>query len=303
MKWKIIFILMLFIIPLQVKGESLYFNHGEYQYSNEVIEEAPNIEVEEIYEGENVVYKYRTRDYLIIPEKIIIDTIDFNIFDHINTNLPIEDIKVTEYYDLKTMNNCDGVIEISYGKTIIGKLVHIRIKDYIKVPTEIIVTDYDFDIFKYIETNIKDESKITITGEYNLHMNGKYELTLSYNEQEEKTIIVVDIEENNVLLEDEEVENPSEEKVDIAPVEDEDDLFPLEKKVIVHKYVYETNNYIDNSYEEYKSNEDSCINENPVNTEVIYKTKEVKDKTFYYVSYAFYSIVIILLSIIVVRKK
>jgi len=299
-----VFLLMLFIVPLKVKGEEFYFNYGAYNYSEEYVEEKKDLEVEVINDGEKDVYKYRTRDYIIIPLYIVIESRDANIYDYIDTNIPLEQLEVIEYYDLKTMNNCNGAFEIRYKKSVIGKLVSIRIKNYIEVPEEIIVNDYNFEIWNYIETDIQKKEDIVFSGEYDLNSNGEYELLITYNDIAKKTKIIVEIEENNKVLDDEEKDGikdnvEEEEKGDIA-----DNITQKEEIIEVTIEEKQPITCINNYYEikEQEKEIEYVDRIVPVNNKTTYDDADY-NKYFRYVSYAFYSITTILLSIIVVRKK
>lgn len=306
MKWKMLFIfgLMFFVIPLHAKAETFYFNYSDYYYSDIPVQADMGVEVEEVFYDEKIMYRYRTRDYLTVPDNIYIYDRSFNIFSYIDTNIPLEDIEVINYYDLETMNNCDGAVEIRYHDAIISKLVHIAIKNYIKVPSEIVVTSYDFDIWEYIDTDIEDKSDVKFVGEYDLFTNGQYDLLITYYGIDAETTIIVEIEEN-VIKEDPEI------KDDVIKEEPEikDDLITnnqdQKEEVINEVTMYEIDNYSNN----YSNTNDKCDGINkvlyrpPFNNQIIYKEQTVNNKYFYYISYGFYAITTILLSIIVVRKK
>lgn len=307
-----LFLLMILIIPTKVKGETFYFNYGEYQYSNDVIEERKDLEVQTIIENGNTIYKYRTRDYLIIPSKIIIDNKDFNILSLFDTNLPIEDIKLRPKYDLDTMNNCYGKLIIEYKDTSISKSVYIEIDNYINIPKEIMVNDYEgFNIWNYIDTNIMDKDSIEIIGEYNLGINGTYDLLIKYSNLEVTTKIIVDI-DNNDIIEDIE-DNSKDDSDENNNLEEEitkEDKEKINFCIIDNTKIYETIKYINvcpineeesDDKEEKESNVEKEIV--PINNKISCECNNNDKKYFYYISYSFYSVVIILLSIIVVRKK
>jgi len=289
------FLLVMLLIPLNVKGEELYFNYGEYNYSDTYIDERKDLEVKTIVEEDKTIYQYRTRDYLIIPSSIIITSRDFDIFDVIDTNLPKEEIEIKEYYDLKTMNNRNSTVVLKYKETTMSKLVTIKIANYIEIPEEIVVTNYDFDIWTYIDTDITVKEDILFDGEYNLNINGEYELILNYKNISKKTKIIVDIKENDTNQKDEI-------KEEIA--EKEDEIINENLSNIDNQENNKINTCINNYYEitdtikevEYI---DRVI---PVNKKIEYTSKD-NNKYFRYISYVFYGINIMLLSIIVVRKK
>lgn len=269
------FLLLICLIPNYVKAETYYFDYSDYYYSDTEIIESDEVEVEYVYENDKLIYKYRTRNYLTIPNEIIIWSKYFKIIDNIVTNIPLNEITIKEYYNLDTMNHCDASIDFVYKDIIIPKKVKIEIDNYIKVPSEIIVNSYDFNLFDYIETDIYNKEEIKIIGEYNLMKNGKYELTLSYNSIEEKTTLIVDIEDNN-------------QKINAQPIL--------------------TNNYIENKYIIYCEEESKAVEEKikivPIKEENTIKKYYINNnKVFRYVTYGFYSYISILLSIFVVRKK
>lgn len=292
------FLLIMFIIPLNVKGEALYVNYGEYNYSDTFIEERKDLEVKTIIEGGKTIYKYRTRDYIIIPSSIVITSRDFNVFDIIDTNLPKDEIIVKEYYDLKTMNNRDSTVVLKYKEAIMSKLVTIKIENYIEIPEEIIVTNNDFNIWDYIDTDIETKEDIVFVGEYNLSINGEYELGINYKNISKKTKIIVNIKENDI--------DKNEEKDDKKEEIIENEEFIEEKKesIIEELVPKEITTCVNNYYEitdtvkevEYI---DRIV---PVDKKIEYISKD-NNKYFRYISYVFYGINTILLSIIVVRKK
>lgn len=293
------FLLIIFIIPVNVKGEALYVNHGEYNYSDTYIEERKDLEVKTITEEGKTVYKYRTRDYIIIPSSIIIKSRDFNIFDIIDTNLPKEEIVVKEYYDLKTMNNRDSTVVLKYKEATMAKLVTIKIENYIEIPEEIIVTNNDFDIWDYIDTDINIKEDIVFVGEYNLSINGEYELGISYKNISKKTKIIVNIKDNDIDKNEEVPDEKEEEIIEKEGVSEE-----KKEPVIEEKVSKEITTCVNNYYEitdtvkevEYI---DRVV---PVNKKIEYISKD-NNKYFRYISYVFYGINTILLSIIVVQKK
>lgn len=279
---------VLFLIPFKVNAETFYFNHGEYNYSNEYIESSDELEVEEVFEEGKLIYRYRTRDYLIIPDEIVIYTRNMNIFNQFNTNLKEEELILIPTYDLDTMNYCYGYLNIYYKDKVINKSVYIAIENYLKVPEEIIVKDYDFDIWNYIETDIENIEEIKIIGEYNLDINGEYEILFSYNNVEEKTKIVVDIDKNKKdeeVLKEELIESSNDVKEEIQQKET-------------------TTSYVNNYYKSEKPIVETKYIEKLVPIDrVIYETKTDENNIFLIVTYGFYIVNTILLSIIVVRKK
>ncbi|MBQ7137123.1 MAG: hypothetical protein IJO43_04030 [Bacilli bacterium] len=285
-----IILFLMVIIPIPVKGEELYVNHGQYNYSDTYIEERKDLEVEEVLQNGKTIYKYRTRDYIIIPKGLVIDRKNFNILDYIDTNLPLEDITITEYYDLDTMNKCNGAIEIKYKKAIMGFVIYINIDDYIEIPEQIIINDDNFDIWDYIDTNIETKEEISIEGAYDLSVNGEYSVIVSYDDIVKETKLIVDIlkEEENEIIEEDEIK-------DIEVKED------ITNKTVENK---ETITYVNNYYE----TKDTCKDVEyidrfvPVNNIIKSKDKDY-NKEFRYISYGFYGVITIILSIIVVRKK
>ena len=285
-----VFLLILFVIPLKVNGEIFYFNYGEYQCSEEKVEEKNNLEVNTIIENGKTIYKYRTRDYLSFSDKITITRKDFDIMSLFDTNLPKEEIILKPNYDLETMNNCYGKLIIEYKGTSISKSIYIKIEDYINIPEEIIVNNYDFDIFSYIDTNI-DREKLIFNGEYNLYNNGEYNVLVSYNDIEKETKIIVDIKDNiKEEIKEEEIKKEQEQVI-------------IYQEKIIKEIVPNTCSY--NNYE---------VVNNPKEIEYIEKIVPIYkksncnkctdyNKNFRYISYCFYGTAIVLLSIIVVRKK
>ena len=296
MKKKILlFFLSFLFIPIGVNGEELYFNYGEYNYSDTYIEERKDLEVNTIIEAGKTIYQYRTRDYLIIPSKIIITSRDFDVLDVIDTNLPKDEIEIKEYYDLKTMNHRDSTVVLKYKETTMSKLVTIKIENYIELPKEIVVTNYDFDIWKYIDTDITNKEDILFEGEYNLNINGEYELTISYKNINKSTKIIVDIKENIIVQDDEIQQELIEKEEDISKEnlitkENEEDK---KTATCINNYYEMTDTVKEVEYV------DRIVSVDP-KIECISKDN---NKYFRYISYAFYSINIMLLSIIVVRKK
>lgn len=287
-----LFLTMLFIIPFRVKADTYYFNYSDYMYAIEYIEESDAVEVEEIIDNDgSVIYKYRTRDYIITPDRsIVITNRNFDIYNFINTNIPLDEIAVMEYYDLESENYCEAIADVIYKDNVIRIPVYISIDNYIVVPEEIVVKDYNFDIYSYIETDIEVIEDIEIIGSYDLNVNGTYELTLLYHNTVEKTKIVVDINENNMEPTGDNIKNE---------VENKEGIISETSKI------YETKNYVSNYYE-LKSTEDEkelITKVVPVNNRIICEHDDSINQYYFYISYAFYFIIVILLSIIVVRKK
>ena len=283
-------LLLMIIIPIRVKGEELYVNYGQYNYSDNYIEERKDLEVEEVIQDGKTIYKYRTRDYIIIPKGLVIDSKDFNILDYIDTNLPLEDITITEYYDLSTMNKCNGAIEIKYKKAYMGFVIYINIDEYIEMPEQIIINDYNFDIWDYIDTNIELKDEIIIEGDYDLNSNGEYNVIVSYKEIVKETKLIVDIlkETDKEIIEEDEIKD----------IEVKEDIVLEEEKKI------ETITYVNNYYETKNTCKEIKYIDRfiPISNTVKAKDKDY-NKEFRYISYAFYGVATILLSIIVVRKK
>lgn len=291
-----ILLLMLFVLPYGVNAEEFYFNHSEYRHTTEPLEEAKDLEVIEILSDGQTLYKYRTRDYLIIPDPLIIYSKNFDILSTFDTNLPLEEIELRPQYDLEYMNHCHSHLQILYKDTFISKSVYISIDNYIKIPEEILVDNKDFDIWNYIETDIMDRENIEFIGEYNLDNNGEYEIEIKYNYITEKTKIMVDILEN-------EKNNTQEENKDIV---NNDEIIAKEEPTIEEDIIKnETiNTYVNNYYELKETDKKIEYIEKivPITNEIVYEKNAIND-LFYYITYTFYGITIILLSIIVVRKK
>lgn len=293
------FVLFLLIVPSKVHGQTFYLGYGEYEYSEEVVEERLDLEVEKIFKDGKEVYRYRDREYLILPDKIVVYHRFFDIKNEMITNIPLEDFQIIEDYDLETMNHCTSSIHIQYKGTKIDKMVYIEIENYIKVPNEIIIKDNTFNIWDYIETDVEPKEDIKIIGDYDLTKNGRYELWITYCNVEEKTTLVVDIEEpqekidtpiedvKNEILKDSEKE-VSREAVNVQIISNEEQVNRNdEMKVPIKDSVLQ-------------KQESCCSIPKP---KVICNVKKERNHLFYYVSYAFYGTVTILLSIIVVRKK
>lgn len=288
-----IFLLMLFLLPFGVKAEEFYFNHSEYKYSKQYLEQTYDLEVEVIQGEQETLYRYRTRDYLILPHPLVIYGEKFDILSTFDTNLPLEDIEIIKHYDLETMNHCYSHIDIIYGNTKIHKSVYISIDNYINIPKEIVVKNKNFNIWDYIDTDVQERENIEIIGNYDLNQNGEYEVIVRYKYIEEKTKIIVD------MIQDKE---NKEEKVEIEDnndfvVDDNEKIKKDETKEIFNTYV---NNYYELKNPENKTEYIEKIV--PVTNKIIYE-KAKDNQVFNYVTYAFYGITIILLSIIVVRKK
>lgn len=304
-----IFVMVFLFVPSKAYGQTIYLGYGVYQYTESPVEERIDLEVEKVFKEGKEVYRYRDRDYLIIPDQIIIDSRSFDIRDHIISNISLSEFEIVEKYDLKTMNNCSSGVQISYKGTTISKAVDIRIKDYINVPDEIIVKDMNFDIWDYMETNIYDQGNIVFMGEYDLTRSGRYELWITYGDISEKTILVVEIEEKEDKNTQESIveEKPKESNESLNPVLPQDlkqnigVVVPIEEvNEFSNKEVAYATEEIGEPIKEEKIKE-SCSR--PNSSKVICKVQKEKNNLFYYISYAFYGITIILLSIIVVRKK
>lgn len=279
------FLLLICLIPNYVHAETYYFDYSDYYYSDTEILETNEVEVERVFKDDRLMYRYRTRNYLTIPDEIIVWSKYFKIIDNIITNISLDEIEIIEYYDTSTMNHCESSVDFVYKDIIIPKKVKIEIENYINVPNEIIVNNYNFNILDYVETDINNIEDIKILGEYDLKKNGRYSITLSYNSIEEKTDLIVDIEENNKNIN----------KDDNKNIIDDD------KPIL-------TNNYIENKYIDYYSktveSKEKPIELMPVKEKKLTKVYYINNnKIFYYVSYGFYCYISILLSIFVVRKK
>lgn len=266
-----IFILMVTLVPFQVFGETNE-SAGGYKFS---------------YVNRRYKYTFGDGYYLSVPDNIIIDSKDFDAFSVIETDIFLDNIEIDYLFDLSIDNNKNVIFRIKYKDVGIDTGAYISIKDYIKIENEINVDNYEFDIWKYIDTNIMKDN-IEVIGEYDLNNNGKYGLIFKSNDILVSTIVVVDIEENKKV---EVIESICEEKKEVL--------------------TYETKNYTSNYYDYHYYNEEesdevkevTCNNiPIPVNR-IIYSDKEQSNSLFYYISYIFYFLVVILLSINVVRKK
>jgi len=188
------------------------------------------------------------------------------------------------------MNNCNDAIEIKYKKAYMGFVIYINIDEYIEMPEQIIINDYNFDIWDYIDTNIELKDEIIIEGDYDLNSNGEYNVIVSYKEIVKETKLIVDIlkETDKEIIEEDEIKD----------IEEKEDIVLEEEKKI------ETITYVNNYYE----TKNTCQEIKYIDRFIpISNTVKVKDKDynkgFRYISYAFYGVATILLSIIVVRKK
>jgi len=327
---KIIFtlLLVLAIVPLKAHAENRdiwYFNYGEYNYSEKEVLTRDDLEVTTKEEDGKTIYITRTREYISLPFDLIITSKDFKLEDVIKTNIPISMLKINQFYDLETMNNCYGSFEILYEDTSIGKLVYIDIDEYIQIPKQIVINSNNFDIYEHIVTNIFNKYSIEIIGEYDLATNGVYDISLKYNDILETTQIIVDnkdnvLEEDKIIIEDdknneedllppieEDVENKEQEEENL----DQESNEKLDNPITEDKedniiYEYETNNnYInnymtDNNKENDKTTNPIQIIQNPITEKTIYKSKS---EYFDYITYAFYIITVVFLSIIVIRKS
>lgn len=306
MKYKIflLFIITMIMVPITANAEVYYFNYSDYYYSSVEIEECDEIEVKPIFSDSGIIYQYRTREYIRLPDEIFIYYDYFNINSVLDTNISLENIAINEYYDLYTMNHCDSLVEIIYGDITIQKPVHISIESYIHIPEEIVVTSYDFNIWDYIDTNIVDKEDVKFIGDYDLFTNGQYELQVTYYGIDANTQIIVDIEDNN--KHSEVVNNVKTDK----EMEEIDNTAP-KINVLPVKIIVPSVKMIDSSSDR-KNNqeaagligaENNCTNLRPINRLQEKHTTQDNSKDFYYISYGFYALIIILLSIIVVRKK
>lgn len=230
---------------------------------------------------------------LSFPFEVRIKDIFFNFLDIIETDIPKEELKIEYDFELEKLGNDSGIARILYKDSVISHRVYTSIPQYIYIDKEIIINNYEFDIWTFIKTNIKNKEQIQIIGEYDLNTNGKYALLIKYNEIIENTILTVDIENNKEVLDctcpkEEIKENTCEQN---------------NEKVLT----YETKNYISNYYTYNTENPSECsceIKQIPVPiNRVVYTNDCDFNKIFYYISYSFYLLVIILLSIFVVRKK
>jgi len=266
-----IFILMVILVPFQVFGETNE-SAGGYKFS---------------YFNRRYKYSFGNGYYLSVPDNIVIDSKDFNAFDVIETDINLDEITIDYLFDFNVDNNKNVVFKIKYKDVGIQTGAYISIKDYIKVESEIRVDNYEFDIWKHIDTNINKDN-IEIVGSYDLNSNGKYGLILKSNDILVNTIIVIDIEDNKEV---DKLEKTCEE---------------TKKETLT----YETKNYTSNYYDYHYYTEESddikevtCNNiPTPINR-IIYSEQEPNNNLFYYISYIFYFLTIVLLSINVVRKK
>lgn len=295
-----IFVMLLLVVPSKVHGQTFYLGYGEYEYTVFPIEEQLDLEVEKIFKDGEEVYRYRDREYLILPDKIVVYHRFFDIKNEMITNVPLTDFEIIEDYDLETMNHCTSSIHIQYKGTKIDKMVYIEIENYIKVPSEIIIKDNTFDIWDYIETDVEPKEDIKIIGDYDLTKNGRYDLLITYCNVEEKTTLVVDIEE------------PQERENEIPIESSKNEILKEKEKEVSREAV---NVQIISNEEQFNRNDemkvpikDSALHKQESccsipKPKVICNVKKERNHLFYYVSYAFYGTVTILLSIIVVRKK
>lgn len=273
-----VFLFLMFIIPQEVKGEVYYFNESEYEYSDFEIEESYDVEVEKDYEFGFLRYKYRYRKFIEIPDEFVVYSKDVDPKSYLYTNIPLEEIDVILYYDLDTMNHCESSIDFIYQGTVMSKKVLIEKAEYLIIPEVIIINDYDFDIYSYMNTNFKKD-EIKIKGEYDLKKNNIYELVISASDIERKVSLVVNISKNDV-----------------------------KEPIVTEPVTNITNNYTENKYiSEYYPKETIKIVETPLKIEPITLPKIIHCKSditwFYYSTCAFYVIFLILMSIFVVRKK
>ena len=292
MKKYLLLFLFLFFSPLIVRAETYYFDYTEYFYSDEEIEESNEVEVNKIFDGNKWIYKYRFRNYLILPDNLVINSRDFNFTDIMETNISLDQFIINKIYNLNAMNNCEALVEIHYRDNFIRKSLYIDIDYYINVPEFIIIDSYDFDIWNYIDPDMPMKDHIRIEGEYDLNTNGEYYLTISYDDVFKEIKLIVDNENN---------ENDFMDKEEILTEEEKN--YNVNKKIIYdqNKKIYNTYN---NSYPVTKNEENSsCDLKCPLNTRVIYSSCVQDNPILSYISYGFYSIIIVLLSIIVVRKK
>lgn len=269
-----IFMLMVLLIPFQIKAEE---------------ESALGIDYSVV--GGMSIFAFGDGHYLKIPLDIVVTTKDFDVLKIIETDIDHTKLKVEYLFDLEKDNNVKSQFTIKYKDKTIYTPVYIDIKNYINVNEEIIVNDNNFDIWNYIDTNILDKESIEIIGTYDVNTNGKYEITLKYDDIVKNTTVVVDIKEN--IKEDK-----------------KEEVLENESSTCEKMLTSETNNYT-NKYYTYNTynNEEiletvSCPEINiptPIN-KTIYNDKSTNDY-FYYITYVFYALVVMLLSINVVRKK
>lgn len=198
---KMFFIIFLIIATFTVTSVDAlehvkYFNYGEFQESNVYVEQTDVLEV--IYE--DGVYKYRTRDYYKLPLIIVVDSYDVDLIDFLETSIDKSDILITTDCDKYKNGTCSVSYKIVDNPTfsiVHSQLVTIDIEEnnlYLSVPDKIIVTDYDFEFTKYIETNITDD--LLVEGFVDLFTNGTYYASVKYKHKVATTEIIVDIKEN-----------------------------------------------------------------------------------------------------------
>ena len=242
-------------------------------------------------------YEFGDGTKLSFPYEVRAKDIFFNFLDVVETDIPKEKLTIDYEFDIETSRDAYGRVKLRYKDVSIWQKIYLDIGDYIYVPETITVNNYEFDLWNYIKTNLPEKNQIEIIGEYDLNNNGKYALLIKWNDIIEKTIIYVDIEDNKEVIEKEcpaVCSNDKEEKETICP--------PVQEKVLT----YETKNYVSNyyTYNTEEIGECSCPEikiPTPIN-KIIYSDNDSK-KIYYYISYAFYGLAIILLSIFVVRKK
>ena len=77
MKYKIflLFIITMIMVPITANAEVYYFNYSDYYYSS------VEIEVKPIFSDSGIIYQYRTREYIRLPDEIFI------YYDYFFTNL------------------------------------------------------------------------------------------------------------------------------------------------------------------------------------------------------------------------
>jgi len=265
-----IFILMVTLIPFQVFGENSE-SAGGYKFS---------------YDDRKSKYSFGDGHYIIIPDNIVVDSRDFSFFNVIETDISLDMIRIDNEFDIQVDNNMDVIFIVKYKDIGIRSLAKIKIEEYLRIEEEIMVKDYNFDLWEHIDTNLVNKEEIEIIGEYDLNNNGKYGIVIKYKELVANTVIVVDIEDNK-------------------------EIEVIEKTCPNETLTYETKNYTSNYYDyHYYTEEESddikevtCNNiPTPINR-IIYSEQEQNNNIFYYISYTFYFLTIVLLSINVVRKK
>ncbi len=292
MKKYLLVILFLFFSPWVVNAETYYFDYTEYFYSDVEMETTKEMEVDKVFDGSKWIYKYRFRNYLTLPDHLVIQSKDFKFTDVMETNISLDQFIINEIYDLNTMNQCEALVEIYYHDEFIRKSLFIDIDYYIHVPEVININNDTFDIWEYIETDLPMKEYIKIDGWYDLKVNGEYYLTISYDDIFKEVTLIVDNESNkNNFTSNEEILTKDENHEDV-------------NKKIIYDQTHKIYNTYNNSYPVIKDVEhSSCKLQSPFNTKIIYRDHEKNDPIFTYISYGFYSIMILLLSIIVVRKK